>query len=99
MFLWVLNKTDYHEYYICHCQGLVDTQTLPSEHRTRYHIEAKMAADGNPMILSANVTRGMGRKTSFSATVKNVFRETASLSGVQLTQSKSHHHQKHASCI
>ncbi|XP_042353477.1 uncharacterized protein LOC121951275 [Plectropomus leopardus] len=32
------------------------------------------------MILFANVTRGLGRKTSFSATVKNVFRETASLS-------------------
>ncbi|XP_071348305.1 uncharacterized protein [Trachinotus anak] len=64
-------------YYI---MGLVDTQTLMSEQRTRYHLEAKMAADRHPMILSANVTRGLGRKTSFSATVKNVFRETASLS-------------------
>uniref|UniRef100_UPI003AABB2CD uncharacterized protein n=1 Tax=Centroberyx gerrardi TaxID=166262 RepID=UPI003AABB2CD len=64
-------------YYI---MGLVDTQTILSEQRTRYHLEAKMAADGRPMILSANVTRGLGRKTSFSATVKNVFRETASLS-------------------
>ncbi|XP_068593999.1 uncharacterized protein [Cebidichthys violaceus] len=64
-------------YYV---MGLVDTQTLLSEQRTRYHLEAKMAADGHPMILSANVTRGLGRKTRFSATVKNVFRETASLS-------------------
>ncbi|XP_033993534.1 apolipophorins-like [Trematomus bernacchii] len=64
-------------YYV---MGLVDTHTLLSEQRTRYHLEAKMAADGLPMILSANVTRGLGRKTSFSATVKNVFRETASLS-------------------
>ncbi|XP_037642433.1 uncharacterized protein LOC119498040 [Sebastes umbrosus] len=64
-------------YYI---MGLVDTQTLLSEQRTRYHLEAKMAANGHPMILSANVTRGLGRKTRFSATVKNVFRETASLS-------------------
>ncbi|XP_039672137.1 uncharacterized protein LOC120568593 [Perca fluviatilis] len=64
-------------YYI---MGLVDIQTLLSEQRTRYHLEAKMAANGHPMILSANVTRGLGRKTSFSATVKNVFRETASLS-------------------
>ncbi|TNN69892.1 hypothetical protein EYF80_019960 [Liparis tanakae] len=60
--------------------GLVDSQTLLSEQRTRYHLEGKMAADGRPMILSANVTRGLGRKTMFSATVKNVFRETASLS-------------------
>ncbi|XP_032387729.1 apolipophorins [Etheostoma spectabile] len=64
-------------YYI---MGLVETQTLLSEQRTRYHLEAKMAANGHPMILSANVTRGLGRKTSFSATVKNVFRETASVS-------------------
>uniref|UniRef100_G3PU39 Uncharacterized protein n=1 Tax=Gasterosteus aculeatus TaxID=69293 RepID=G3PU39_GASAC len=61
-------------------QGLVDTQTLLSEQRTRFHLEAKVAADGHPMILSANVTRGLGRKTRFSATVKNVFRETASMS-------------------
>ncbi|XP_036941120.1 uncharacterized protein LOC119011822 isoform X1 [Acanthopagrus latus] len=66
-------------YYI---MGLVDSQTLLSEQRTRYHIEAKMAAHGHPMILSANVTRGLGRKTSISATVKNVFRETASVSVV-----------------
>ncbi|KAM7401003.1 hypothetical protein PAMA_005280 [Pampus argenteus] len=64
-------------YYI---MGLVDTQTFMSEQRTRYHFEAKMAADGHPMILSANITRGLGSKTSFSATVKNVFKETASLS-------------------
>ncbi|XP_051279537.1 uncharacterized protein LOC127375918 isoform X2 [Dicentrarchus labrax] len=64
-------------YYI---KGLVDTQTLVSEQRMRYHLEAKMAANGHPMILSANVTRGRGGKTIFSATVKNVFRETASLS-------------------
>ncbi|XP_034558816.1 apolipophorins-like [Notolabrus celidotus] len=60
--------------------GLVDTQTLLTEQRTRYRLEVKTAADGHPMILSANVTRGLGSKTSFSASVKNVFRETASLS-------------------
>ncbi|XP_026169161.1 uncharacterized protein LOC113134139 [Mastacembelus armatus] len=65
------------QYYI---MGLVDTQSLLSEIRTRYHLEAKMAADGHPMILSANVTRGLSKKTSFSASLKNVFRETVSLS-------------------
>ncbi|CAJ1071926.1 uncharacterized protein LOC122887130 [Xyrichtys novacula] len=64
-------------YYI---MGLVDTQSLLTEQRTHYHLEAKMAASGHPVIFSANVTRGLGRKTSFSATVKNVFKETASLS-------------------
>ncbi|XP_056913419.1 uncharacterized protein LOC130539234 isoform X1 [Takifugu flavidus] len=66
-------------YYIL---GLVDTQNHPAEQRTRYHFEAKMAPDENPMILSVNVTRSPGRKTSFAATVKNVFSETASLSAV-----------------
>ncbi|XP_030607400.1 uncharacterized protein LOC115795564 [Archocentrus centrarchus] len=59
--------------------GLADTQTLLSEQRTRYHLEAKLAPDRYPIILSANITRGLGGKTSFSATVKNVFREPASL--------------------
>ncbi|XP_037131472.1 uncharacterized protein LOC119136818 isoform X1 [Syngnathus acus] len=63
-----------------HVMGVVDKQTLISEFRTRYHFEAKMAANKNPIILSANVTRGLGRKMSFSATVKNVFRLPASLS-------------------
>lgn len=62
-------------------QGLVDSTSLQYEQRTRYHLEAKMAADQRPVILSVNVTRGLGRKSSFSATLKNVFRETASLSG------------------
>ncbi|XP_023191574.1 uncharacterized protein LOC102233917 isoform X3 [Xiphophorus maculatus] len=60
--------------------GLVDSTSLQYEQRMRYHLEAKMAADQRPVILSANVTRGLGRKSSFSATLKNVFRETASLS-------------------
>ncbi|XP_014902708.1 apolipophorins isoform X1 [Poecilia latipinna] len=60
--------------------GLVDSTSLQSEERTRYHLEAKMAADQRPVILSANITRGLGRKSSLSATLKNVFRETASLS-------------------
>lgn len=66
---------------VCHPQGSVDSQNLLSEQRTRYHVEAKMAPDGNPIILSANVTRSLGGKTSFAATVKNVLRQTASLSG------------------
>ncbi|KAM4557598.1 uncharacterized protein V3H82_017324 [Fundulus diaphanus] len=64
-------------YYIL---GLVESTSLQSEQRTRYHVEAKTAADEHPMVLSANATRGLGRKSSFSATLKNVFRETASLS-------------------
>lgn len=67
---------------VCHPQGSADSQNLLLEQRTRYHVEAKLSPDGNPIILSANVTRGLSGKTSFAATVKNVFRETASLSGM-----------------
>lgn len=70
-------------------QGLVDTQNLQSEQKTRYHVEAKMAPGENPIILSANITRSLGRKTSFAATVKNVFIEPASLSGIQPTQPRN----------
>lgn len=63
----------------------MDTQNHLAEQRTRYHLEAKMAPDENPMILSVNVTRSPGSKTSFAATVKNVFSETASLSGISPT--------------
>lgn len=70
-------------------QGLVDTQDLQSEQKTRYHVEAKMAPGENPMILSANITRSLGRKTSFAATVKNVFSEPASLSGIRPAQRRN----------
>ncbi|KAL0966760.1 hypothetical protein UPYG_G00299790 [Umbra pygmaea] len=62
--------------------GLIDTQNLLSEQRLRYHLEAKVGTESRPMILSANITRGLGRKTSMSATLNNVFREAASVSGV-----------------
>ncbi|XP_077415011.1 uncharacterized protein LOC144044458 isoform X2 [Vanacampus margaritifer] len=75
--------------------GLVDKQTLISEFRTRYHFEAKMAANRNPIILSANVTRGLGRKMSFSATVKNVFRLPASLS-VALERRRDSHSRRYS---
>ncbi|KAG7277414.1 hypothetical protein CRUP_033369 [Coryphaenoides rupestris] len=54
----------------------VDTKTLLSEQRSRYHLEAKLAPGRPPMMLSANITRGLARKISFSAAVKNVFRDT-----------------------
>lgn len=74
----------YITWYIWLPQGLIDSQTLLSEQRLRYHLEAKVGAESLPMILSANVTRGLGRKTSLSATLKNVFREAASFSGYRL---------------
>ncbi|XP_023821135.2 uncharacterized protein LOC101165344 isoform X4 [Oryzias latipes] len=68
---------DSFHYYI---MGLVDTHTVLSEQRTHYYLEAKLCSDNHPMILSANVTQELGRKTSVSATVKNLLSEVASLS-------------------
>ncbi|XP_035276169.1 uncharacterized protein LOC118228818 isoform X3 [Anguilla anguilla] len=66
-----------HHYYM---KGLMDMQILPTEQRLLSHLEAKITAEGHPIILSANITRGMGRKISVSAKLKNLFRETASFS-------------------
>ncbi|XP_019901155.3 uncharacterized protein LOC105030387 isoform X2 [Esox lucius] len=66
----------------CYILGLIDAQTVLSERRLRYHLEAKVATESRPMVLSANITHGLGRKTSMSATLHNVFREAASLSVV-----------------
>ncbi|KAJ0066439.1 hypothetical protein NL108_013024, partial [Boleophthalmus pectinirostris] len=60
--------------------GFTDKQTIAAEQRISYHLEARLSATGAPLILSANVTRGLGRRTSFSASLKNMFRETASVS-------------------
>ncbi|KAJ8274701.1 hypothetical protein COCON_G00093260 [Conger conger] len=46
-------------YYI---KGLMDMQILPTEQRLLSHLEAKITTDGHPIVLSFNVTRGMGRK-------------------------------------
>lgn len=62
-------------------QGLIDTISLPSEKRTQYQLEAKFAADGHPVMLSVNVTRGHNRKISVSAKLRNVFNKDASFSG------------------
>lgn len=62
-------------------QGLIETLNLPSEKRTQYQLEAKFAADGHPVILSANVTHGLNRKINVSAKLKNVFIKDAAFSG------------------
>ncbi|XP_072544439.1 uncharacterized protein [Salminus brasiliensis] len=71
---------DSHHYYL---KGLIETLSLPSEKRTHYQLEAKVAADGRPFILSVNVTHGLSRKISISAKLRHVFSRDASFS-VQL---------------
>ncbi|KAG7456895.1 hypothetical protein MATL_G00240760 [Megalops atlanticus] len=66
-----------HRYYI---RGLMNLQTLPTEQRLVSHVVAKVTTDGRPIILSANVTRGLGRKIRVSAKLKNLFRDTATFS-------------------
>ncbi|XP_049338919.1 uncharacterized protein LOC103023384 isoform X1 [Astyanax mexicanus] len=71
---------DIYHYYL---KGLIETVSLPSEKRTHYQLEAKVAADGRPVILSVNVTHGLSRKISVTAKLRNVFSRDASFS-VQL---------------
>lgn len=59
----------------------METLSLPSEKRTHYQLEAKVTADGRPVILSVNVTNGLSRKISVSAKLSNVFSKDASFSG------------------
>ncbi|KAM6948683.1 uncharacterized protein FYW47_016632 [Aplochiton taeniatus] len=47
--------------YLYYIMGLIDTQNLQSEQRQRYHLEAKMAADGRPMVFAANITLALER--------------------------------------
>ncbi|XP_058251674.1 apolipophorins isoform X3 [Hemibagrus wyckioides] len=68
---------DKYHYYL---KGLIETLNLPSEKRTQYQLEAKFAADGHPVILSANVTHGLNRKINVSAKLKNVFIKDAAFS-------------------
>ncbi|XP_037400850.1 uncharacterized protein LOC108437497 isoform X3 [Pygocentrus nattereri] len=71
---------DSYHYYL---KGLMETLSLPSEMRTHYQLEAKVAADGRPVTLSVNVTQGLSRKIGVSAKLRNVFSKDASFS-VQL---------------
>ncbi|KAB5579798.1 hypothetical protein PHYPO_G00199100 [Pangasianodon hypophthalmus] len=68
---------DKYHYYL---KGLIETLSLPSEKKTQYHLEAKFAADGHPVILSVNVTHGLNRKINVSAKLRNVFIKDASFS-------------------
>ncbi|XP_035391907.1 uncharacterized protein LOC113570078 [Electrophorus electricus] len=64
-------------------KGLKETISLQSEKRTHYELEAKITANGHPVVLSVNVTHGLSRKISVSAKLRNVFIKDASFS-VQL---------------
>ncbi|MBN3298501.1 YP015 protein, partial [Amia calva] len=67
-------------YYI---KGMTDLQTSYTEQRFLAHLEAKLTKDSRPAVLSANLTRGPGKKMSVSVTLKNLLKDTASIS-VQL---------------
>ncbi|XP_076828214.1 apolipophorins [Brachyhypopomus gauderio] len=71
---------DSYHYYL---KGLKETTSFPSETRTHYELEAKIAANGLPVLLSVNVTHGPSKKISVSAKLRNVFSKDASFS-VQL---------------
>ncbi|XP_063076045.1 uncharacterized protein LOC134466078 [Engraulis encrasicolus] len=69
-----------HHYYL---KGVMETMNLPTEKRQQYRLEAKVASHGRPVVLTVDTAQGFDRRASMAATLKNIFKDTASFS-VQL---------------
>ncbi|XP_056389473.1 uncharacterized protein LOC130283871 isoform X2 [Hyla sarda] len=61
-------------YYI---KGMTDLQTVGGEQRYSALAELKLSKNGSPIILSGNITKQLGKKMAFSASLNNLFKETA----------------------
>lgn len=57
---------------------------LPTEKRQQYRLEAKVASHGRPVVLTVDTAQGFDRRASMAATLKNIFKDTASFSGTLL---------------
>ncbi|XP_033883614.3 uncharacterized protein LOC117416563 isoform X1 [Acipenser ruthenus] len=71
----LLDDTDL--YYI---KGRTDLQTVAGEQRYLFQLEAKLTKRGNPIILSGNATKLLGKKMKVSVALTNVLKDTASVS-------------------
>ncbi|XP_069839829.1 uncharacterized protein [Dendropsophus ebraccatus] len=61
-------------YYI---KGMTDLQTVGGEQRYSALAELKLSKHGSPIIVSGNITKQLGKKMAFSASVNNLFKDTA----------------------
>ncbi|KAK1162419.1 hypothetical protein AOXY_G17278 [Acipenser oxyrinchus oxyrinchus] len=71
----LLDDTDL--YYI---KGWTDLQTVAGEQRYLSQLEAKLTKRGNPIVLSGNATKLLGKKMKVSVALTNVLKDTASVS-------------------
>nr|XP_033819216.1 uncharacterized protein LOC117369188 isoform X2 [Geotrypetes seraphini] len=67
-------------YYI---KGVTGLQTVSGEQRYTTQLEVKLTKQGNPIVLSGNITKRLGKKLSFSLALNNLLKDAAHLS-VQL---------------
>ncbi|XP_041126505.1 uncharacterized protein LOC121326918 isoform X4 [Polyodon spathula] len=70
----LLDDTDL--YYI---KGRTDLQTVAGEQRYLSQLEAKVTKQGNPIVLSGNATKLLGKKMKVSVALTNVLKDTASV--------------------
>lgn len=61
-------------YYI---KGMTDLQTVGGEQRYSAAAELKLSKSGSPIVLAGNITKQLGKKMAFSASLNNLFKDTA----------------------
>ncbi|NWV57288.1 YP015 protein, partial [Daphoenositta chrysoptera] len=60
--------------------GMTDLQMLSGEQRYMAQLEVKLVKQGSPIILSGNITKQLGKKIAFSASLNNLLKDTAFIS-------------------
>ncbi|XP_044160458.1 vitellogenin [Bufo gargarizans] len=61
-------------YYI---KGMTDLQTVGGEQRYSAVAELKLSRHGSPIVLAGNITKQLGKKMAFSASLNNLLKDTA----------------------
>ncbi|NXD23603.1 YP015 protein, partial [Spelaeornis formosus] len=62
--------------------GMADLQMLSGEQRYMTQLEVKLIKQSNPIILSGNITKQLGKKIAFSVSLNNLLKDAAFLSGL-----------------
>ncbi|NXI44989.1 YP015 protein, partial [Galbula dea] len=60
--------------------GMTDLQVLSREQRYMTQLEVKLIKQSNPIILSGNITKQLGKKIAFSVCLNNLLKDAAFLS-------------------
>ncbi|NWT89630.1 YP015 protein, partial [Lanius ludovicianus] len=60
--------------------GMTDLQMLSGEQRYMTQLEVKLVKQSSPIILSGNITKQLGKKIAFSASLNNLLKDSAFIS-------------------